>query len=124
MQCRTVAGFPLASLYPEHGGDGSTGFVLTGIDERVTNRAGPYSGAGDVNGDGIDDLSSAPASPSPADVLRWRGYVVSGDTAGWELPAVFPLERLRRPRWRRRRGSCSWCRGAIADQGPVSGAET
>ncbi len=47
--------FELASLLPGAGGDGSAGFVLDGID------ADDYSGcsvsaAGDVNGDGIDDL--------------------------------------------------------------------
>ena len=47
--------FPLESLYPAGGGDGSRGFVLTGID--VGDQAGfSVSTAGDVNGDGIADL--------------------------------------------------------------------
>jgi hypothetical protein len=46
----------LASLLPGAGGDGSSGFVLTGA------RAFDYAGyavrtAGDINGDGIDDVA-------------------------------------------------------------------
>jgi hypothetical protein len=45
----------LGSLCPAGGGDGSRGFVLIGIDR--SDRAGrSVSNAGDVNGDGIDDL--------------------------------------------------------------------
>ena len=52
-----TTGFPatleLRSLLPAEGGDGTSGFVLKGIDEE--DRSGDVvSGAGDVNGDGID----------------------------------------------------------------------
>src|SRR5262245_18868795 len=46
---------PLASLYPAGGGDGTRGFVLTGI-AAIDESGGSLSAAGDVNGDGIDDL--------------------------------------------------------------------
>ena len=47
--------FPLADLLPASGGDGSAGFVLTGIDP--SDWVGQVvSAAGDINGDGIDDL--------------------------------------------------------------------
>ncbi len=36
--------------------NGSTGFRLDGIDESLTNPAMSVSNAGDVNGDGFDDL--------------------------------------------------------------------
>ena len=49
------AEFELSSLLLANGGDGSTGVVLNGIDEEdLSGRS--VSAAGDVNGDGIDDL--------------------------------------------------------------------
>jgi len=49
------AAFELRSLLPRAGGDGSAGFVLKGIDA-FDESGRSESGAGDVNGDGIDDL--------------------------------------------------------------------
>src|SRR5262245_9755779 len=46
--------FPLASLLPGAGGDGSAGFVLPGIDVYDFS-GGSVNAAGDVNGDGFDD---------------------------------------------------------------------
>src|SRR5262245_62101127 len=45
---------PLAQLYPDNGGDGTEGFVLTGVNAYAY--AASVSSAGDINGDGIDDL--------------------------------------------------------------------
>src|SRR5262245_10334604 len=46
---------PLASLLPAGGGDGSSGFVLNGIDA-FDQSGSSVASAGDVNGDGHDDL--------------------------------------------------------------------
>ena len=73
--------FPLRSLYPPRGGDGSRGFVLTGID------AHDYSGtfvdaAGDVNGDGIDDLIIGAASADPRGATyAGESYIVFGHSS-------------------------------------------
>jgi len=45
----------LSSLLPANGGDGSTGFVVTGVTPNEES-GHSVSGAGDVNGDGFDDL--------------------------------------------------------------------
>jgi hypothetical protein len=83
---------PLVSLYPAGGGDGSTGFVLTGID------AGDLSGysvsaAGDVNGDGIDDLIvGASWAESGLYIYTGESYVVFGSARGFQ--ALVPLASL------------------------------
>jgi hypothetical protein len=77
--------FPLAALTPVGGGRGVAGFVLR--NKETTKTLGySVSGAGDVNGDGIDDFLVA-ANQSPAAV-----YIVFGRTSGF--PPVFPLQRL------------------------------
>ena len=49
--------FELSSLLPENGGDGTAGFVFNGIDAGTSIYSGSaVSGAGDINGDGFDDL--------------------------------------------------------------------
>jgi hypothetical protein len=84
--------FPLSSLYPAGGGDGSAGFVLTGID--AGDRSGiSVSAAGDVNGDGIDDLIVGASQASPGGRINaGEGYVVFGSTQ--DFPAVLPLASL------------------------------
>ena len=78
--------FPLGSLLSRYGGDGSAGFVIGGIQQH--NLTGwSISAAGDVNGDGIDDLIVG----APWDDAG-RSYVVFGSTQGF--PAVLPLARL------------------------------
>ena len=83
-----AAVLPLASLFPGGGGDGSRGFVITGI-EAYDSSGRAVSDAGDVNGDGIDDLIVG------ADRARYaagESYVVFGSTQGF--PAVLPLATL------------------------------
>src|SRR5262245_12545684 len=77
--------FPLANLYPANGGDGTLGFVVTGI-AALDELGSSLSEAGDVNGDGIDDLivgaeDADPRAESPGGE-RGESYVVFGSTAG------------------------------------------
>lgn len=51
----TPASFALGSLLPQNGGNGSTGFVVSGNVD-ATFLGGAASAAGDINGDGLDDL--------------------------------------------------------------------
>jgi hypothetical protein len=84
--------FELRSLYPALGGDGSTGFVLRGIDTPNAT-GGRVSGAGDVDGDGIDDvLISATGAGPRGETYAGESYLVFGREAGF--PPVFELRRL------------------------------
>jgi len=88
--------FALASLRPAAGGDGSAGFILTGIASRDYS-GGPVSGAGDVNGDGIADLIIGAGGADPAgQSIAGESYVVFGrDTAqAGNFPAVLALASL------------------------------
>jgi len=83
---------PLTSLFPAHGGDGTHGFVVIGVDEH-DHSGGSASGVGDVNGDGIDDLivGASGADPGGRDSAG-ESYVVFGSAQG--SPAIFPLASL------------------------------
>jgi glycosylphosphatidylinositol phospholipase D len=86
----TAAGFPAALELSAL--DGSNGFVLNGID--AGDRSGSsVSDAGDINGDGVDDVLVGAYRASP-DVRNYAGetYVVFGTTTGF--PAALELSAL------------------------------
>jgi hypothetical protein len=83
---------PLATLFPAGGGDGTRGFVLTGIDT-FDFSASSLRAAGDVNGDGVDDLVIGASLGDPrGHADAGEAYVVFGSASGF--PAVFPLASL------------------------------
>ena len=56
------AQFQLSSLLPANGGDGSTGFVLNGIDTGDrSGRSDIRTGPGDANGDGVVNFADITA---------------------------------------------------------------
>jgi hypothetical protein len=73
---------PLGSLFPAGGGDGSSGFVLTGI-ATYDGSGFSVSTAGDVNGDGTGDLIIGARGGDPGgDASAGESYVVFGRAAG------------------------------------------
>jgi hypothetical protein len=93
---RFPAVLALASLLPDAGGDGSGGFVLTGIDS-FDYSGSEVSGAGDVDGDGVDDLViGAGHADGGGRQNAGESYVVFGrDAAQSErFPALLPLASL------------------------------
>ncbi len=89
---RLLAAFELSSLLAENGGDGSAGIVVDGID--ASDLSGySVSGAGDFNGDGIDDVIIGAQFADPNGVSNaGESYVVFGSAAG--LPASLDLSTL------------------------------
>jgi hypothetical protein len=79
---------PLVSLLPKAGGDGTNGFVLNGIDP--DSGSGLWvGGAGDVNGDGVDDLIISGYRAGEAYVVFGK---ITAEMGNFE--PVFPLARL------------------------------
>ena len=65
------------TLRADGGGDGTRGFVLTGINRR--DRSGySVSAAGDVNGDGIGDVIVGADGADPGREDEGESYVVFG----------------------------------------------
>ena len=85
------AEFELSSLLAVNGGDGSNGFALNGIapDDFSGNSV---SSAGDVNGDGIDDLIIGASNADPNGSRSGESYVVFGQSGGFG--AEFDLASL------------------------------
>jgi len=86
------AEFELSDLLPANGGDGSTGFILNGINNG--DRSGSYvSSAGDVNSDGYDDLIiSSPNTDLNGKYDVGQVFVVLGKASGFS--PVFELSSL------------------------------
>ncbi len=82
----------MSSLLEANGGDGTSGFVLFGVD--LLDGAGiGVSGAGDVNGDGIEDVVvGAREGDGPFPYSRGQAYVVFGTNQGF--PAEIQLSGL------------------------------
>jgi T5SS/PEP-CTERM-associated repeat protein len=70
--------FELADLLPVNGGDGSLGYVINGIEQNdISGRS--LSSAGDVNGDGFDDLIIGAQGGDPnGQIGAGESYVVFG----------------------------------------------
>ncbi|MCF2150954.1 tandem-95 repeat protein [Desmonostoc muscorum LEGE 12446] len=82
-----ISGFNLSSL------NGSNGFVINGIDETDDGSGSSVSNAGDINGDGIDDLIIGAKDDSPnGQSLAGSSYVVFGSNSGFG--ASFNLSSL------------------------------
>jgi hypothetical protein len=84
--------FQLRNLFPVAGGDGSAGVVLKGID--ASDKSGfSVNGAGDVNGDGIDDVIIGAKYADPnGRPYAGESYVVFGRAT--DFPPVFELRSL------------------------------
>ena len=74
--------------------DGSNGFTLTGIDE-YDNSGRSVSSAGDVNGDGYDDLIIGAAGATPNGVSRaGETYIIYGGASAPGTDGVLDLSAL------------------------------
>lgn len=67
--------------------NGSNGFAINGIDS-LDFLGGAVSNAGDVNGDGIDDLIVGATGADPNGNLSGSSYVVLGSVAGFQSPIL------------------------------------
>ena len=72
--------FELSSLLAANGGDGSAGFVLTGIDEGDSSGRS-VSSAGDVNGDGFDDILIGASGGDNNGSQSGETYIVFGSNS-------------------------------------------
>ena len=81
--------FELGSLHPAAGGDGSQGFIVNGIDAFDSSGGSFHGGgsgvseAGDINGDGIDDLLIGARAAGPeGESYTGESYLIFGRAEG------------------------------------------
>ncbi len=107
-----AATLDLASL------DGTNGFRLNGID--AGDLCGAVSAAGDVNGDGVDDLIiGASDADQQGDSLAGESYVVFGKASGFA--ASLELANLNGTNGFRINGSSGLSGGHVSSAGDVNG---
>ncbi|ACC83711.1 beta strand repeat-containing protein [Nostoc punctiforme] len=63
--------------------NGTNGFAINGINEAGDISGGSVSGAGDINGDGIDDVIIGASNASPNGSSSGQSYVVFGNSTGF-----------------------------------------
>jgi hypothetical protein len=83
---------PLTRLDPANGGDGSLGFIVEQdhVSRTCTMAGCLVSDAGDINGDGIDDVIIG--APDTRPLVAGESYVVFGRATAF--PPVIPLSSL------------------------------
>jgi hypothetical protein len=100
--------------------DGSNGLILNGIDPNDDSGRAVRS-AGDVNGDGFDDLLIGADGADPNDAFSGEVYVVFGRASGF--PASLDLDTLSGGNGFTLRGSAAFDRSGLAvdSAGDVNG---
>ncbi len=78
---RFAAEYDLLRLDPAFGGDGSDGFVLDGPPSPRAELGAALARAGDVNGDGVDDIAISGGAAYNFEGVRGRVYIVFGRRA-------------------------------------------
>ena len=98
--------------------NGTTGFRLNGISS--FDNAAVVSGAGDVNGDGVDDILIGAFFADPNGLNSGQSYVVYGGT---NLPSTFELSSLNGTTGFRINGIsfADYSGGPVSDAGDVNG---
>lgn len=83
----------LATLLPENGGDGSRGFAFVGDVSDRRHRVHAIAPAGDVDGDGYDDVLLGASIELAASTFGGRVYMINGQPNG-QVPALLDHQTL------------------------------